>query len=358
MKRSIALFAILTVVACSKEQKKDSPAAPEGKSSAAAKSKSDDGDDKKQSDSDQPSDKKEKKAKKKPTGEHVVGGVEVPAWSKRSAVAKCKLDKSDKDVLANLQKGEDGGAGFDDGEGDVDDVIAPLKKKCATAPTLVSQALNAGGYTRYSKKEYEKANGWFARALVADAMNTFARYNLACNLALQGKTDEALWNLEQLVPAARANDPRALHYLTKARSDSDLASANKDARFKKATAVPDEAVEGVMPCPKGEVRTGVPDMGCVRVCSAVGGQGGCPAGKACMGAMNFGDGLVPYCSSVLKCKDDELEMHPLKDDNTVDAKPACFRQCGDDAECGSGKSCTGTAAMPTMYGFMFPNVCK
>jgi hypothetical protein len=357
--RSFSLLLVaFVVVGCPKEEKKSSPGTEEKKEEGEKKAtmKKDKGDD---DDGDKPKKKSgDDDAPKKAKGAHELAGASVPAWSKpEKHKGKCVLSKADQKQLDALKTGDDDGAGFDDGKGDVEKLVSGLKK-CPSAGAMVSQALNTGGYTRYSKKDYEKANGWFARALVADPANTFARYNLACNLALDGKSEEALWNLEQLLPAAKAGDPRAKHYLTKAKSDEDLASVKKNPRFVTVTTASYE--QPMAPCPgKGEVHQAI-DQECIHVCASVGGQGGCPSGQACIAATNFGDDLVPFCADTLKCTDGDkgyevTEQEPYPGPKS---KLQCFHGCNDDDGCTGGKKCSGTFAVPTMYGFMPIGACK
>jgi len=330
---------------------KDDDKGKKGKS----KSKGDDESEKKPKKGD---DEAKAEAPKKVEG-HSIGGVTVPAWSKPSkSGGKCKPPKTDDEKLSALQKGNDGGAGFDDGKGDVEAIVTDMKKSCDSAGNSVSQALNTGGYTRYGKKQYAKADGWFARALVADPTNTFARYNLACNLALEGKSDDSLWNLAQLVPAAKAGDPRALHYLAKAKSDTDLDSVRKDPKFVATMKDGDDAAKAHPCSTEGEVWGGTE---CVKICNGYGTTGNCTGGKTCAGTSRFGDGLVPYCVDPVKCKPDEEKMFAANDVGVPDpgAKPSCFVQCDGDAKCPKGKTCTGKAAILTMYGgWMALDVCK
>lgn len=351
--RTLSVLLVLLLVGCPKDEKKGEPEKTAEQPASTPEKK-------KKSSEEDPTEKKEKKEpkhEKKASGPHALAGVDVPEWSHpTTSKTKCTIAKDAQKKLDALKSGDDDGAGFDDGKGDVEPIVETYEKTCGAARTAVSQALNAGGYTRYSKKEYAKADGWFARALALDPSNTFARYNLACNLALEGNSDQALWNLEQLVPAAKAGDPRATHYLKKATSDDDLKSVRKDPRFGKATSNTYEQPGQACANPKA-IRA--KDQ-CMQICSSFGAQGGCPAGDACTGADHFGDGLVPYCADALNCKEGE-KMLEVKDGEVYPApgaKAKCFVQCNEDSDCSGGKKCNGLGAMPTPYGAMVFNVCK
>jgi hypothetical protein len=325
------------VVGCPKDDKKedkksaDQAVSKDGKDDKSSKPASDDDDD--GAGTSKPSKKKKPKGDDdgaKKSGDDAdegmkIAGVSVPAWKKpQHSFGKCAQNDESEGNLTALQKGDDSGAGFDDGKGDVLAIVASMKDACPSAGARVSQALNAGGYTRYAKKKYAQADGWFARALVADSSNTFARYNLACNLALEGKSDVALWNLGQLVPAARAGDPRALHYLNKAKSDSDLTSVRSDAKFDEATKAGD-ALGKAHPCDDGAVWDG--HGACIHVCSGYGTKAGCPGDDTCIGTGGF--------------------------------ERACVVQCDADDQCPSGKTCSADIGVPTIYNtLLFMKGCK
>ncbi|GAC1548745.1 MAG: hypothetical protein NVS3B10_12300 [Polyangiales bacterium] len=357
-----SLFAVLVLSGCPKAEK---AASKEDKVEKSSKDDDDKKSDEKKGDDDD--DGKKKKKPEKPGGSseasaksgHVIGGVDVPAWTMpTSHMEKCTMEKTDDARLSAIGKGNDEGAGFDDDKGDVETILTSMKKTCPSAGTSLSQSLNAGGYLGYSKKQYAKADGWFARALVADPSNTFARYNLACNLALEGNKSEALWNLEQLVPAANAGDPRALHYLRKAKGDSDLVSVRTDARYTAAVGTFDTVAAQHPECRSDDVWSG---KDCIAICNAYGTQANCNTPLQCLGARQFGDGLVPYCVNPINCKSPEIMLFPLDNEGMaiLGGKATCQLECASDGECPAGKKCTGHAANVGTYGtWMEASFCQ
>jgi len=349
----LVLFAVvLSALGCPKEEKKkddDKAEKKKGDDDKAKKKGDDDKADKKKGDDDKAEKKKsdDDKAKKDepaPTDGRTIDGFAVPAWHapKRSA-ATCKLSTTQKKTLEAISAGT--ATGWDEGTVNVADLVTELKPTCAGAGAVVSQALNAGGYTRYAKKKYAAANHWWTRALAADPTNTFARYNLACSLALDGKAGDAVWNVQQLVKGAEGEDPRAIHYLRKAKSDTDLDSVRTNADFKAAMTAGEKTLGTTC---KGKTVPGKNEKGkkdCVQICNGFGTAGGCDADATCTGSDTFGDGLVPFCLAKPKtvCPKGTAwrAAHSGKMDESEPVM-ACVHWCNEQSDCKTG-TCGGWA---------------
>ena len=294
-------------------------------------------------------------AKKPPSAGHKVGGIAVPEWSKPTKSKQvCKLSKDEQAALTRLQKGD--GPDYDDDTADVQQLVDGLRKNCPQAGSVVAAALISGGYTKYDKKDYAKADGWFARALVADPGSVLARYDLACNLALEGNKDESIWNFTELVDAAKADDPRAEYYVQKGKSDTDLTSVRDEDGFQAALKAVDADVAGrPKRCafPQVFARDDKGKPTCIQVCSPYGSKGSCNGIEECTGAQSYGDDMVFYCKTKasLVCKDGELVAQVRvedSDDSIPDRwEPRCVQVCfGGEGGCPDGTTCGGDAAIP------------
>ncbi len=154
---------------------------------------------------------------------------DTPPWKKEAkGNAKCTAPSGAQEKLASLAKGE--------GELDVDALTKELAGDCTAARHHLADALNAGGFQHYKKKDYESAIKWWRAALVVHPGHALARFNLACGLALSGKSEQAIWNISELARAAEDGDAAAANLLEKAKSDDDLKSIRDEAAFKKALA--------------------------------------------------------------------------------------------------------------------------
>jgi tetratricopeptide (TPR) repeat protein len=92
--------------------------------------------------------------------------------------------------------------------------------------------LNSDGMREYNRGNYEAAARNFRQALEVDPFHLLAKYNLVCQLALLGETDEALRHLDELYRwDSAAADAQASHALT----DADLTSLRNDVRFRLIT---------------------------------------------------------------------------------------------------------------------------
>ena len=211
------LVACSLLVAC----KKDSDAPKRSEPAASEKSESD-----------EPSAKSKKTANAdegQPAALKVEGLGQIPAWSADKGGAKaCSSTAAAKASFKTLVKGE----GAVDGAA----LQKELAGECKHAERELAEALNTGGYTHYKKKHYAEANRWWREALVVKPSFVMARYNLACGLALDGKTKSALAQLGELARATRDGDATAANFLEKAKSDEDLAAVRDEPQFKKAIA--------------------------------------------------------------------------------------------------------------------------
>ena len=243
------LLGTLALVGCPKNDDK-----PKDEKSSTDKTESKDKDKKKKSDDDDDDkgggDKKKKSddskksgddgdddkgasTSKKATGARKIAGVDVPAWAEQAAIKdKCKPSADDQAKLTKLQKGDD--ATITDGSVDLDALKKDVASDCAQAVPKLAMALNSGGYMHYTKKKYDEADRWWARALVIDPSLEVARYNLACGLALEGKDADAVWTFQQLAAAADDGDAAASNYLDKAKTDKDVDSLRDEAGFTEA----------------------------------------------------------------------------------------------------------------------------
>lgn len=219
--RSIALFAAFLVLGCPKEEAKK---APTTEAPPAVKSV--------------PAEEKEPAPPAKAAAKN-----DTPPWKKEAkGTTKCAAPTGSKEKLQTLAKGE--GDAIDKGEFDLELLTKDVAGDCTVARHHLADALNAGGFQHYKKKDYDKANNWWRAALVVHPGHALARFNLACGLALAGKREQAVWNIGELARAADDGDAAAANLLEKAKSDDDLKSIREDAAFKKAIAVSQAGLVG------------------------------------------------------------------------------------------------------------------
>ena len=242
---SSILVLSFTLVGCPKpEEKKPAPEAKteekadKGKGTGKGSKGDDDDDDKGNKGKKGPDDKAkgdddDDKGSAAPAGARKIAGVAVPAWAETKPIAdKCKIPAEDEAKIQKLMKGDD--ATLSDGSVDLAALQKDIGDGCAQAQPRLAVALNSGGYLHYTKKKYDEADNWWARALVVSPGLSVARYNFACGLALEGKKDDAIWNIQELARATKGGDATAANYLEKAKTDSDLASVRDDDQFTEA----------------------------------------------------------------------------------------------------------------------------
>lgn len=104
-------------------------------------------------------------------------------------------------------------------------VQAALQRKATRKQKLEARRLNSEGLHRHKKGDYGQAAEKYRDALAVDGRARFPRYNLACALALLGKSDEALQHLLALRELGHEAK------LADARVDADFVSMRADARF-------------------------------------------------------------------------------------------------------------------------------
>ncbi len=180
-----------------------------------------------------------------PTSHEIAEVGVVPSWSAdapAAAAARCEGPPAAKGHLAELDRGE--APKIDAGSVDVDALVVELAGSCPDAKRALAISLNTGGMQHYGKKEWRAANRWWRVALAVRPSFVLPRYNLACGLALEGKSKDALRELHELARAAAAGDVDATNYLEKARSDADLVSIRGDAEFEESLAVSKGALVG------------------------------------------------------------------------------------------------------------------
>jgi hypothetical protein len=167
-------------------------------------------------------------------GVRTIAGVgDVPAWAPDRKLAACKIAPAVRAKLAPLEKGED--TAFAGGTGDVGKLVKDIgADTCATARQALAQALNDGGFRRYNAKKVDEANHYWTASLTVRPAVAITRYNLACGLALAGKSGDAIAEIAEIARAAQEGDASAANFLEKAKSDGDLASVRNDPAFKKA----------------------------------------------------------------------------------------------------------------------------
>ena len=245
MRCAWVILVSLGVVGCPKKDE-PKPVEPEKKTETTEKSAKDkDGDkgkdkgkgkDKDKGDDDKDDDKDDdgdEDDDDKGGGARKIAGVDVPAWAETKPVTdKCKIPADDEARIQKLMKGDD--AKITDGSVDLDALQKDIGDGCAQAKPRLAMALNSGGYMHYTKKKYDEADNWWARALVIAPGLSVARYNLASGLALEGKKDDAIWNMQELARATKGGDATAANYLEKGKTDADLASVRDDPKFTEA----------------------------------------------------------------------------------------------------------------------------
>lgn len=165
-----------------------------------------------------------------------IDGIgDVPNWTADKNAPKCTPSADAKAKFKAIEKGDDPelAAGKTD--------IAALEKSigadtCFATRKGLAQALNDGGYHRYGAKKFDEASRYWRAALEVRPSFLLSRYNLACGLALFGKGEGAVGQIEEIAKAAKADDASASNFLEKAKSDDDLKSVRGDAAFKAALA--------------------------------------------------------------------------------------------------------------------------
>jgi hypothetical protein len=160
-----------------------------------------------------------------------------------------------------------------------------------------------------------------------------------------------VWNVRQLVLGAEGDDPRALHYLRKAKSDEDLDSVRKNDDFKTAIKRGEELLGSEC---TGKTVPGTTDKGkktCIQICNAYGAGGGCEDGKGCYGSASYGDGLVPYCKAkpAEKCNAGET-MLPTREVSEGVWEASCQKLCRSDDDCSPRQHCESEHAYLPMAG--------
>ncbi len=225
--RLTGLLLVVCALGCPKAPEKSDESKSTTKAAAT-------GEEKKAAPDDEPEAKSEKKkAKKAEDKGRKIAGVVVPAWSKEEPhPEKCKPTAEQQKTIDRLMKGDDDAV--TDGTIDLEKLTTDVVGSCAAMKPRLAMSLNSGGFMKYSKKKYDEADRWWARALVIDPALTVARYNLASGLALEGKTADAIWALQELARAADDGDAAASNYLDKAKTDKDLDSLRDDKGFKEA----------------------------------------------------------------------------------------------------------------------------
>lgn len=88
---------------------------------------------------------------------------------------------------------------------------------------------NRDGMQAYNRGDYEAAADEFVSALEADPYFDLAKYNLICQLALLGRTDDAIEHLDEL---SRWDSPEVAERMSRALVDEDLISLRDDPRFR------------------------------------------------------------------------------------------------------------------------------
>jgi len=106
------------------------------------------------------------------------------------------------------------------------------------ARRAAAKVWNDQGLTAYRARQYARAVELFTLALLEHPGHVVARYNLACNLHLAGRTADALAQLTEL---ARADCGACRRQLLTAGADADFASLRSDPRFQ-ALLLPPDAV--------------------------------------------------------------------------------------------------------------------
>ncbi len=99
-------------------------------------------------------------------------------------------------------------------------------------PPSKAQLLNEQGLAARKAGQHLRAAKAYKEALQLDASHVWARYNLACELAVLGEHDAALLNLEVLTTL---NDPEARQALRAAREDADFKKLRSNPKFVRLT---------------------------------------------------------------------------------------------------------------------------
>lgn len=95
-----------------------------------------------------------------------------------------------------------------------------------------SSLLNAKGLSARKIGRHSDAEAYYRQAIDADPNNIWARYNLACELNLAGRVEDALEHLAQI---GKSNHQDAADALEAAIKDKDFRSLRHDARFQALT---------------------------------------------------------------------------------------------------------------------------
>lgn len=164
---------------------------------------------------------------------------DVPAWAPDKPSAKCTMSPAAKGKIGPLAKG-DGAAAL----ADVPKLVAETgADTCFPTRKSLAQALNDGGFKKYSAKDLESAKTFWRAALMVRPSMVIARYNYACALALTNKPQEAVAQIAELARVA-GEDPAAQNYLEKSKSDDDLKSVRSDPAFQKALSASNATLVG------------------------------------------------------------------------------------------------------------------
>lgn len=230
MRRIVLALPLLLAIACKKDEAKPEPSG----ASEPKKTKAEPASAPKTDDDEPEAAKPAPKTKPSPNDGREIAGVGfVPAWGKDPAsTQKCSGTKDTDATLKTIAKGQHDEIAS--GKADVDALARDLAHDCPKTKHHLADALNGGGFQHYKKKDWSTANRFWRAALVVSRAHALARFNLACGLALDGKSDDALWSLEELARAAKGGNVEAANLLEKAKSDDDLKSIRGDARFAKA----------------------------------------------------------------------------------------------------------------------------
>lgn len=102
----------------------------------------------------------------------------------------------------------------------------------ASPPKSQAQILNERGLAARRAGQHLRAAKAYQEALELDPLHVWARYNLACELAVLGEYDSALAQLEAL---ARLTSQEARDALRAARKDTDFSKIRDNPRFLRVT---------------------------------------------------------------------------------------------------------------------------